>query len=61
MMTRLAANMVRSMVKKTMGSSQSEDKMEGSHRELTGESSKKVVPNHLAMARITGMANKMSQ
>ena len=61
MMTRLAANMVRSMVKETTGSSQSEDKMEGSHQELTGESSKKVVPNHLAMAKTTGMVNRMSQ
>ena len=60
-MTRLAANMVRSMVKETTGSSQSEDRMEGSHQELTGESSKRVVPNHLAMAQTTGMVNKMSR
>ena len=61
MMTRLAANMVSSMVKETTGSSQSEDRMEGSHQELTGESSKKVALNHLAMAKTTGMVNKMSQ
>lgn len=61
MMTKLAANMVRSMVQETMGSSQSVDRMEESHQELTGESNKKVVPNHLVMAQTTGMVNKMSR
>ena len=60
-MTRLAANMERSMVQETMGSSQSVDRMEESHQELTGESSKKVVQNHLVMAQTTGMVNKMSR
>ena len=49
------------MVQETMGSSQSVDRMEESHQELTGESSKKVVPNHLVMAQTTGMVNKMSR
>ena len=49
------------MVQGTMVSSQSEDRMEESHQELTGESSKKVVLNHLAMAKTTGMVNKMSR
>ena len=58
-MSRLAANTVRSM--ETMGSSQKEDRMEESHQELTGESSKKVVQNHLVMAQTTGMVNKMNR
>ena len=61
MMTKLAANMVRSMVQETMDSSLSEDRMEESHQEPTGESNKKVVPNHLVMALTTGMVNKMSR
>ena len=48
------------MVQETMDSSQSEDRMEESHQELTGESSKRVVPNHLAMALTTGMVNRMN-
>ena len=49
------------MVQETMGSSQSAVKTEESHQELTGESSKKVVPNHLAMAQTTGMVSKMNR
>ena len=44
-----------------MVSSQSEVRMEESHQELTGESSKKVVPNHQAMAQTIGTVNKMSR